>query len=102
MDIKISNVDPMYVKEIDKKAKELSKNLGKKISRNEYIKRLIQNDCELNFIKLKEDKYDHAIEFLTVTLARQENTIQSFIESNTKLFNLIASGKSLAEGVDEL
>lgn len=102
MDVLIRNIEPMYVNEIDKKAKELSKNLGRNFSRNEYIQMLIQNDCELRLTQLKEDRFDHAIDMLTATLDRQEKTLQEFINSNTRLFHLMASGEDIAEGIDEL
>ncbi|RBP59330.1 hypothetical protein DES36_11955 [Alkalibaculum bacchi] len=102
MDIKVTNVDVAYIKEIERKAKELSKNLGRNFSRNEYIKMLIQNDCELRLTQLKEDKFNHAVDLLTATLDRQEKTLQEFINSNTRLFHLMASGEDIGEGVDEL
>lgn len=102
MDVLIRDIEPMYVNEIDKKAKELSKKLGRKFSRNEYIKMLIQNDCELRLTKLKEDKFDDAVDLLNATLDRQTKTLQEFIDSNTRLFHLMASGEDIGEGVDEL
>lgn len=98
MDIKISNVDAAYVKEIDRKTKKLSSKLGRKVSRNEYIKMLIQNDCELRLIQLKEDKFDDAVKLLISTLSRQEKTLQEFIDSNARLFHLLASGEDIYEG----
>lgn len=92
MDIKVTNVDVAYIKEIDRKAAELSKRLGRKFSRNEYIKMLIQNDCELRLLELKEDKFDEAVKNLIATLKHQESTLQNFIDSNNRLFHLLASG----------
>lgn len=97
MNIKVTNVDPAYIKEIEKKAEELSKNLGRKFSRNEYIKMLIQNDCELRLIKLKEDNFDRAVSNLATTLRRQEEKLQKFIDSNSRLFQLMASGIDIDE-----
>ncbi|MCM3033696.1 hypothetical protein [Niallia sp. MER 6] len=102
MDIKVSNVDLVYIKEIDKRAQELSDKLGRKFSRNEYIKMLIQNDCELRLTKLKEDKFDHAVDNLVTTLSRQEATLQSFINSNNRLFHLLATGIDISEEVEKL
>lgn len=102
MDIKVSNVDPAYIKEIDKRAEELSDKLGRKFSRNEYIKMLIQNDCELRLTKLKEDKFDHAVDNLVTTLSRQEETLQNFINSNNRLFHMLATGIDLDEGAEKL
>ncbi len=102
MDIKVTNVDATFVKEIDRKAKELTKKLGRKFSRNEYIKMLIQNDCELRLTQLKEDKFDHAVGNLTATLNSQQETLQSFIDSNNRLFHMMASGVDISEGVEKL
>lgn len=92
MDIKVSSVPPMFVNEIDKKAKKISNRLGRKFSRNDYIKMLIQNDFDLELVKFKEDKFDNAVDNLTITLARQEEVLQKYIDSNAQLFNLLASG----------
>lgn len=98
MDILIRNIEPMYIKKIDEMSENLSNKLGRKVSRNEYITMLIQNDCELRLTQLKEDKFDDAVKLLTSTLARQEKTLQEFIDSNTRLFNLLASGEDIYEG----
>jgi len=102
MDVKVSNVDPVYIKEIDKRAEELTAKLGRKFSRNEYIKMLIQNDCELRLTKLKEDKFDHAVDNLVTTLNRQEETLQNFINSNNRLFHMLATGIDINEEVEKL
>lgn len=39
MDIKVCKIEPAYVKEIEKNAEQLSKKLGRDVSRNEYISR---------------------------------------------------------------
>ncbi|MDE1549481.1 hypothetical protein [Jeotgalibaca caeni] len=101
MDILIRDVDVAYVKEIEKKAEQISKNLGKFFSRNEYIKILIQNDVELRLAKFKEDKFDQAVENLTITLNNQERTLQNFIDSNSRLFHMLASGVDIMEEVLE-
>ncbi|MFP7474266.1 hypothetical protein SFC55_25105 [Niallia taxi] len=102
MDVLIRNIDPMYIKEIDKKSEEITKKLGRKFSRNEYIKMLIQNDSELRLIKLKEDRYNQAVDNLVSTLSRQEQTLQNFINSNNRLFHLLATGTDINEGVEKL
>ena len=101
MDILIRDVDVAYVKEIEKKAEQISTNLGRIFSRNEYIKMLIQNDVELKLAKLKEDKFDQAVENLTITLRNQERTLQNFIDSNSRLFHMLASGVDIMEEVSE-
>lgn len=102
MDIKVTNVDILFIKEIDQKAADLSKKLGRKFSRNEYIKMLIQNDCELRLTKLKEDKFDQAVDSLAHTLDRQTDKLQEFINSNNRLFHLLASGIDIEDQVGKL
>ena len=102
MDILIRDVDPAYAKEIDKKAAEISKKLGRNFSRNEYIKMLIQNDSELRLLQLKEDKFDQAVTMLTASFESQENKLQEFIDSNNRLFHMMATGVDIEEGADKL
>lgn len=97
LDILIRDVDATYVKEIEKKAEQISTNLGRFFSRNEYIKMLIQNDVELKLAKLKQDKFDLAVDNLTITLRNQERTLQNFIDSNSRLFHMLASGVDIME-----
>lgn len=101
LDILIRDVDATYVKEIEKKAEQISTNLGRFFSRNEYIKMLIQNDVELKLAKLKQDKFDQAVDNLTITLRNQERTLQNFIDSNSRLYHMLASGVDILEEVLE-
>ncbi|WP_165443000.1 hypothetical protein [Senegalia massiliensis] len=39
MDVLIRKIEPMYIKEIEKNEEQLSKKLGRNVSRNEYISR---------------------------------------------------------------
>lgn len=92
MDIKVTNVEPAYVKEIERKAEELGEKLGRSFSRNEYIKMLIQNDCELRLMQLKEDNFNRAVDNLNFTLTNQSEKLQEYIDSNNRLVHLIISG----------
>ena len=102
MDVLIRNINSAYIKEIDKKSAELTEKLGRKFSRNEYIKMLIQNDCELRLTKLKEDRFNQAVDNLVSTLSRQETTLQDFINSNNRLFHMLATGIDIDEGAEKL
>lgn len=100
MDILIRDIDTSYVKEIERKAEKISKKLGRPFSRNEYIKMLIKNDCELRLIELKEDKFNQAVDNLTNTLSNQENKLQEFIDSNNRLIHFFATGEDVKGGID--
>lgn len=71
MDILIRGVKAAYVKEIERKAEALSKDLGRNFSRVEYLKTLIQNDCELRLLENKEKKFNLAVDELLSTLDNQ-------------------------------
>lgn len=101
MDVLIRDIEPTYIKEIDKKADEYSKRLGRRFSRNEYIKMLIQNDCELRLTELTEQKFDNAIDEVVTAMKREETTLQRYIDSNSRLFHLMASGIDISEGEDK-
>lgn len=92
MDIKVTNIEPAYVKEIERKAEVLGDKLGRSFSRNEYIKMLIQNDCDLRLMQLKEDNFNRAVDNLNFTLTNQSEKLQEYIDSNNRLVHLIISG----------
>jgi len=92
MDILIRNVDVAYAKELERKAGDLSEKLGREFSRNDYIKMLIQNDCELRLMQLKEDNFNRAVDNLNFTLTNQSEKLQEYIDSNNRLVHLIISG----------
>lgn len=97
MDVLIRNIDVTYAKEIERKAKDISNKIGTEFSRNDYIKMLIQNDCELQLVKLKEDKFDRAVDNLNYTLTKQSEILQEFIDSNNRLFHFMVSGIDVLE-----
>ncbi|MRJ48515.1 hypothetical protein [Fundicoccus ignavus] len=92
MDILIRSIDVAYAKEIERKAKDIRNKIGTEFSRNDYIKMLIQNDCEFQLTKLKEDKFDRVVDNLNYTLTNQSETLQEFIDSNNRLFHFMVSG----------
>lgn len=103
MDILIRGVEVAYVKEIERKAATLSKELGKSFSRTEYLKMLIQNDCELRLMEKKEKKFNLAVDELLSTLDNQESKLQEFIDSNNRLFHFMSSGVDIDDvNLDEL
>lgn len=97
MDIKVTSIEPAYVKEIERKAEEIGNKLGRSFSRNEYIKMLIQNDCDLRLTQLKEDKFNRAVDNLNYTLTEQSNKLQEFIDSQNRLFHFIVSGVDVSQ-----
>ncbi|QWH04001.1 hypothetical protein EXW52_28060 (plasmid) [Bacillus mycoides] len=80
MDIHIRNVDPCYVKEIDKRCKQISEKLGRRYYRSDYINDMFGKHFEEEYRRDKEDKFDEAIGNVAVSLERQENKLQEYID----------------------
>ncbi|HFJ9306748.1 TPA: hypothetical protein ACGW6R_004303 [Bacillus cereus] len=89
MDIHVRNADPHYVKEIDKRCKQISKRLGKRYYRSDYINEILAKHFEEEYRRNKEDKFDEAIGNVTVTLERQENKIQEYIDATNELIEIL-------------
>ncbi|AFU17180.1 hypothetical protein MC28_D131 (plasmid) [Bacillus thuringiensis MC28] len=90
MDIHIRGVDPYYVKEIDKRCKKISEKLGRRYYRSDYINDLFEKHFEAEYQRGKEDKFDEAIGNITVTLERQEQKIQDYIDVTNELLIKLA------------
>lgn len=86
MEVKV-RVDAKYIVEIDRKAAELSKKLGRNYSRNEYFKMLIQRD---DLEDIKQDKFDRALENMIAFNKRFIDTLQEYIYTHDKLTIAVA------------
>ncbi|EEL25731.1 hypothetical protein [Bacillus cereus] len=85
MDILLRGIDPKYIKDIDKRCELLSVKLKRKYTRAEYLRSLIQNDVEHSLLQFKQDKFDEAVGNVTVSLERQENKLQEYIDATHEL-----------------
>lgn len=97
MDIKISGIDDAVIARIDIKAKALSIKLDRKISRNEYIKRLVNANVMMQDDEIRQDKFDKAIELFQSEMRDLKGTIQEYLDSNSRLFYMVASGVDIDE-----
>lgn len=104
MEVKVRGVDAKYIIEIDRKAAELSKKLGRNFSRNEYLQMLIQRDSVSRLEDIEQDKFDRALENLISVLERHTASLQKYIDTNNKLFLAVLeqSDVDLSEVVEEL
>lgn len=98
MEIKVRDIDPLFVKEFDKRAKEIAKKIDRKFSRNDYLLMVLQNDYELRLQELKQDKFDKTITNLKYSLDNQSKQLQEYIDSNNRLLLMLASGTVEDEG----
>ncbi|TPV39597.1 hypothetical protein [Bacillus dicomae] len=89
MDILLRGIDPKYIKDIDKRCELLSMKLKRKYTRAEYLRSLIQNDVEHSLLQFKQDKFDEAVSNVSVSLERQENKLQEYIDVTNEFIRLI-------------
>ena len=54
MDILVRNINPKIITRIDKRCQELTTKTGKKWSRNQYLKILIENDFDHELMNYKK------------------------------------------------
>lgn len=92
MNIKVTNINTELVIEIDRRAKQISNQREMKFSRNDYLKKLIKYDCEKELLASKEKKFEEIIEKAINKLEEQEKILQTYINSNSRYFNLLTSG----------
>ncbi|XIM38085.1 hypothetical protein N8C50_14125 (plasmid) [Enterococcus faecium] len=62
MDLLIRNIEEKYINKIDKRCEELTVKTGKKWSRNQYLKVLIENDFDHALLNYKKDQFDRLLE----------------------------------------
>jgi hypothetical protein len=78
MDLLIRNLNEKVVAVIDKKADELTKLNGYKVSRNDLLLNIIENSPGSEIMRYKEDHFDQAVKLMTTKL-------QKYIDSNDAL-----------------
>ncbi|ARO21794.1 hypothetical protein B2J90_30855 (plasmid) [Bacillus tropicus] len=91
MDILLRGIDPKYIKDIDKRCELISVKLKRKYTRAEYLRSLIQNDVEHSLLQFKQDKFDEAVGNVTVSLERQEDKLQEYIDAINELIMKLAT-----------
>ena len=89
MDILIRGLNPIHISEIDRKAVALAEKLGRKFSRNDYLKMLVEQDYELQLAKLKDDKFDHALAAVVAALDCQASELKDYAKSNAELLSFL-------------
>ena len=89
MDIIIRDIDPDYIKEIDKKTEEIRMKTGTKFSRNDYLKSLIRTDSESELIEYKKTQFDLAVDKLLVSNEKLIENISDLTKTYERLFNFL-------------
>ncbi|HGO9411196.1 hypothetical protein [Bacillus thuringiensis] len=89
MEIHIRKADPYYIKEIDKKCEQISKKIGKRYTRSDFINALIEDYFEHEYRRVKGDKFDEAVSNIAVSLERQEQKLQEYIDTTNELIHTL-------------
>lgn len=98
MEVKIRNVDPQYIKEIDRKAKEIAERTQSKFSRNDYLKLLLRQDSEIDLINYKKEEFDLLLDKLLLSNLENNEAIKDLTEVYQNIFNFLISAVDINKG----
>lgn len=89
MDLLIRNIEKKYINKIDKRCEELTVKTGKKWSRNQYLKVLIENDFDHALLNYKKDQFDQLLEKFVDIQTYNTKTLEEYIATNNQLIGLL-------------
>ena len=89
MDILVRNINPKIIARIDKRCQELTTKTGKKWSRNQYLKVLIENDFDHALLNYKKDQFDRLLEKFVDIQTYNTKTLEEYIATNNQLIGLL-------------
>ncbi|MDT6917353.1 hypothetical protein NNO67_14400 [Enterococcus faecium] len=89
MDLLIRNIEEKYINKIDKRCEELTVKTGKKWSRNQYLKILIENDFDHELMNYKKDQFDRLLEKFVDIQTYNTKTLEEYIATNNQLIGLL-------------
>ena len=93
MNVKIRDLDPKFISEIDRRCVELSNRTGNKWSRNDYLKLLVENDFDRPLMEYKQDKFDQLLTQLIdkFSFVQSHNTkvLEEYICQNNQIIELL-------------
>ncbi|WVE60048.1 hypothetical protein VXJ28_00805 (plasmid) [Enterococcus faecium] len=89
MDLLIRNIEEKYINKIDKRCEELTVKTGKKWSRNQYLKVLIENDFDYALLNYKKDQFDRLLEKFVDIQTYNTKTLEEYIATNNQLIGLL-------------
>ena len=93
MDILVRNINPKIITRIDKRCQELTTKTGKKWSRNQYLKILIENDFDHALMNYKKDQFDLLLEKFIAIQAKNTEILNDYVHTNNQLIETLIGGK---------
>ncbi len=76
-------------REIDHRCEELTEQTGKKWSRNDYLKLLIENDFERPLMDYKKEKFDHLLEKFSEVQAHNTKILEAYVNQNNLILEIL-------------
>ncbi|ELS0478065.1 hypothetical protein R4Y59_002673 [Enterococcus faecalis] len=100
--IRIRGVKEETVIGIDRKAKELGEKLNRPISRNEYMKMLLEGENSRTMYELQKKLLEETIDRFTRVMEIQIDTFERYIERNEMMMELMTGipVEDLGKGVE--
>lgn len=89
MNVKIRDLDPKFISEIDRRCKELSNRTGNKWSRNDYLKVLIENDFDRPLMEYKQEKFDQLLNKFSNVQSYNTKVLEEYIDQNNQILELL-------------
>ena len=89
MNIMVRNIDPQYIREIDKKCAEISQKRGSKFSRNDYLKQLLRQDSEIDLIDYRKSEFDEMLDKLLLEAEKTNRNVSELTETYQRVFDLL-------------
>ncbi|MBG8516843.1 hypothetical protein FRZ43_14305, partial [Enterococcus faecium] len=78
--------------QIDKRCQELTNKTGKKWSRNQYLKVLIENDFDRKLMAYRKDQFDLLLEKFIDIQAINTQVLSDYIHTNNQLIKTLIGG----------
>ncbi|MFB8449821.1 hypothetical protein ACFC3P_12395 [Enterococcus thailandicus] len=89
MDTIVRDIDPKYVREIDRRCQDLKEKTGQYWSRNDYLKLLIENDFERPLMDYKKDQFDQLLEKFSDVQFKNTKVLEEYTDSVNHLIRLL-------------
>lgn len=87
--LKIRNVNAETIISLERRAEELSLKLDRPISRNEYIKMVLESQQAMPVYELQKKLLEETIDRFTRIMELQNDTFERYIESNEMMIELM-------------
>lgn len=91
--IVLRGISKETVSELDRKASDLSTKLGKRVTRQDYIKLILEGDNARPIYELRKELVETTIDQFSNLIEQQAIIINQYIDSNERLINLLTGSE---------